>query len=76
MEKKTILEWLEEAKQQGYDWADAAIRNYDPNFLLKYPSDVDSLSDTLIFAFSWDKSPEGRDYWEPIVDKLREDPED
>ena len=28
---KTILEWLEEAKQQGYDWADAAIRNYNPN---------------------------------------------
>ena len=25
---KTVLDWLNEAQHQGYDWVDAAISNY------------------------------------------------
>lgn len=61
---KTILEWLEEAKQQGYDWADAAIRNYDPNFVTI--KEMNSLIEALGNAFSWGSSPEKYEYWEKI----------
>lgn len=65
---RTILEWLEEAKQQGYDWVDAAIRNYDPNFFKK--KNVLSLSDALLHAFNWDAVPEKNGYWESVFDSI------
>lgn len=65
---KTILEWLNEAKEQGYEWADAAIRNYDPKFSnLSY----NSLYEALAGAFIWRASPEGHTYWEGVSESLR-----
>ena len=61
---KPILEWLNEAKEQGYDWADAAIRNYDPNFVTI--KETNSLIEALGNAFSWGSSPEKYEYWEKI----------
>lgn len=68
---KTILEWLEEAKQHGYDWADAAIRNYDPNF--SKDATARSLEDAINSAFVWEESPQGSGYWLGIVDELEGD---
>ena len=65
---KPILEWLEEAKQQGYDWADAAIRNYNSNYAII--KEVETLSAALIKAFSWRKSPEGFPYWTRVFEIL------
>lgn len=65
---KTILKWLEEAKQQGYDWADAAIRNYDPEF--SGLNNVKSLTDAIFFAFHWPNSPEGDAFWKSVTDSL------
>ena len=65
---KTILQWLEEAKEQGYDWADAAIRNYDPNFVTI--KETNSLIDALGNAFAWGGSPEKYEYWEKIQGSL------
>lgn len=65
---KTILEWLNEAKQQGYEWADAAIRNYNPDFFRK--GNVLSLSDALLHAFNWDVAPEKDGYWESVFDSI------
>ena len=65
---KTILEWLEEAKQQRYDWADAAIRNYDPNYAII--KETKTLSAALIKAFSWRKSPEDYPYWNRVYEIL------
>ena len=65
---KTILEWLEEAKQQGYDWADAAIRNYNPNYAII--KETKTLSAALIKAFSWGKSPEDYPYWDRVYEIL------
>lgn len=65
---KTILEWLNEAKKKGYDWADAAIENnINPEV---YAS---SLSEALESAFVWADSPEERQYWFEIDRDLREE---
>ena len=67
---KNILEWLEWAKEQGYEWADAAIRNYDPNFVpIK---EANSLIDAIGNAFSWGNSPEKYEYWEGVCESLRD----
>ena len=66
---KTVLEWLEEAKKQGYEWADAAIRNYDPKFTTI--KEKESLTRALISAFSWQNSPEEHKYWEGVCASLR-----
>lgn len=65
---RTILEWLNEAKQQGYEWADAAIRNYNPDFFRK--ENVLSLSDALLHAFNWKSTPEKDTYWESVFDSI------
>ena len=65
---KTITQWLEEAKQQGYEWADAAIKNYDPGF--SRDGTARNLKDAIGRAFHWDASPEGGRYWVGIVDAL------
>ena len=66
---KTILEGLEEAKQQGYDWADAAIKNYDPDFTTI--KERENLTRAVGNAFSWQDSPEGHAYWEGVSASLR-----
>jgi len=70
---KPILEWLNEAKQQGYEWADAAIRNYDPNFVTI--KETNSLIDALGNAFAWGGSPEKYEYWEGVSASLSSDEE-
>ena len=66
---KTILEWLNEAKEQGYEWADAAISNYDPKFMPIRKTN--SLIASLETAFVWGGSPEGYDYWRNVRESLR-----
>lgn len=58
---KTVLEWLEWAKEQGYEWADAAIRNYDPAY--KRDDGCDNLYEAVQKAFKWVSSPEGHSFW-------------
>ena len=45
---KTVLEWFNEAKNQGYKWADAAIRNSN-NLNGENPD----LATALAAAFVW-----------------------
>ena len=69
---KTILEWLEEAKEQGYDWADAAIRNYIRHWTDASPKNkVDSLVRALDVAFLWSDSPEKEEFWHGVSESLR-----
>ena len=65
---KPILQWLEKAKEQGYDWADAAIRNYNCNYAII--KETETLSAALIKAFSWRKSPEDFLYWDRVYESL------
>ena len=66
---KSILEWLNEAKQQGYEWADAAIRNYDPKFTTR--KERESIKEALYGAFSWERSPEKKEFWHGVSESLR-----
>jgi len=67
---KPIKKWLEEAKKQGHDWADAAIRNYDPDF--STVKEMESLRGALAGAFAWNRSPEGKDFWHDVHETLRD----
>ena len=63
---KTILEWLEQAKADGYEWADAAIEN-----TINDPSPAghcfeESLYEALCGAFIFDETPQGEEYWQSI----------
>ena len=63
---KTVLEWFNEAKKQGYEWADAAIENNE-----NHEYYANSLSEALETAFVWADSPEKREYWFKIDQGLR-----
>ena len=65
---KTVLEWFNEAKKQGYEWADAAIENNENSECY-----ANSLSESLEAAFVWADSPEERQYWFEIVQDLIEE---
>ena len=62
---KTVLDWLNEAQHQGYDWVDAAIENYDAKYATLHP-EPDSLTQALKFAFKWGRSSEGYNFWDEI----------
>ena len=66
---KTITRWLNEAKEQGYEWADAAIKNYDPEF--SRDASAVNLADAICGAFYWIESPEGDEYWAKIASDSR-----
>lgn len=69
---KSILEWLNEAKQQGYEWADAAINNYIRQWAYSSPKNkVNSLVRSLEVAFVWSDSPEKEEFWHGVSESLR-----
>lgn len=69
---KTIKQWFEEAKEQGYEWADAALQ-YTENHAKKFPEELvaDSLQDAVAEGFIWDKTDEKQDYWFEVFKTLR-----
>ena len=69
---KTIKQWFEEAKGQGYEWAEAALQ-YTENHAKKFPEELvaDSLQDAVADGFIWDKTDEKQDYWFEVYKTLR-----
>jgi hypothetical protein len=65
---KTVKEWLLEAKEHGYDWADAALEYADPE-MLDVPENC--LSQCLLGSFYFDSTTEGRGYWFAIFKDLQ-----
>ena len=59
---KTIKQWFEQAKEKGYEWADAAL-DYAQNNSFLEDSMVDCLQDAVADGFSWEDTEEGEDYW-------------
>ena len=72
-ESKTAREWFEQAKSDGREWADEAMREHDNN-----PEYVKrtrfyffaSLRSALFFGFDWRIASAGYDFWEKIYDDL------
>lgn len=59
---KTIKQWFEQAKEQGYEWADSALKyteDYDNSGKLM----ADSLKNAIDSGFCWEDTEEGEDYW-------------
>ena len=69
---KTIKQWFEQAKEQGYEWAEAALQ-YTENHAKKFPEELvaDSLQDAVADGFIWDKTDEKQDYWFEVYKTLR-----
>jgi len=65
--EKTVSEWLQYAKEQGYEWADAAIENCENHNLKPV---IPGLKYAIIIAFDWASSPESWKYWSDIYDIL------
>jgi len=69
--EKTTMEWLYWAKEQGFEWADAAIENAKREVGEHYKGGFwPSLDDALCVAFIWGNSPQGHEHWEKISDSL------
>lgn len=65
---KTIKQWFEQAKEQGYEWADSALQYAEDYYNAEYydnPEDVmaDSLKNAIDSGFCWEDTEEGEDYW-------------
>lgn len=66
--EKTVLEWLEQAKADGHEWADEALSNV----LERKKSKIyESLPGALLAAFDFENSPQGFRYWSNIYRNLR-----
>jgi hypothetical protein len=62
---KTVMQWLQEAKEQGHPWADAAIAN-----CVAPDAEKESMHRALLAAFIWDDSIQGNEYWRRIYREL------
>lgn len=70
----TYREYFEQAKADGHEWADAAIRNTDKELIDETPTLTSELCDVIACAFQWQASREGQKYWERICKSLKERP--
>lgn len=70
----TYREYFEQAKAEGHEWAEAAIRNTDKELIDETPALASELCDVIACAFLWYASPEGGKYWEGICKKLKKRP--
>ena len=66
----TVLQWLEQAKAEGHEWADAAIENTLNDKPFTGDNKCVSLSDALGGGFNWSESPQGIIYWSNIHDDI------
>lgn len=70
MEEKTVIEWFEQAKAQGFEWADAAIdcTISDGGTSLR----SSNMRKALARAFTWRDTPQGANYWIDILISIPE----
>lgn len=59
---KTIKQWFEQAKEQGYEWADSAL-DYAQSHADLEKLMTDSLKNAIDSGFCWEDTEEGEDYW-------------
>lgn len=66
---KTVLEHLNSLPT---DVKDMALENYRRHYK-QLPVEPNSVWDALVLAFNWNISREGREFWETVYFKLKED---
>ena len=78
--EKTVIEWLNEAKEQGYEWAQTAIDLVNNGVETSANLSKDNLSplelvqslSTAVNSFYWKVTPQGHDFWDKIYNELLE----
>ena len=68
----TVIEYFQKAKEDGYEWAENAIRNMEQHSWMFTDIEVKNLADALYGGFVWKETPEGLEYWDAIWDGLRQ----
>ena len=64
---KTVIEWLQEAKEQGYEWAEFAIeRHKKENSPIAQLQKFEKLSSALWSAFNFERD-QPFDFWQIAV---------
>ncbi len=63
-----ISEYFEQALQDGYPWAQAALDNFKTSMTLDW--EVSGLAHAITCAFTWSSAPEGYDYWNKVWENL------
>lgn len=71
---KTALEWFEEARAAGHEWADAAIENLLNSDYASPHIPQESAAEALGKAFLWTDTEEGWHFWDKVHDSLLENP--
>lgn len=66
----TYRQHLEQAKSFGHKWADAAIENAKEQKTIDYETDLQEIADILAASFTWNKTPQGVEYWGLIYESL------
>ena len=67
---KTVGQFLQQAKIDGYDWADEAIKHCESVGWMDNIPDSQTLSCALAYAFYWMDTNDA-DSWEKIYNKLQ-----
>lgn len=72
MESRTVIEWLKQAKAEGYEWAERAqlAVKEQGTYEEGEPSVRENLSDALHCAFTWGDTFEGHKFWSRIYHAL------
>lgn len=69
---KTVLEHLNDLPS---DVKDIALENYRRQNK-QLPAEPNSIMDALVLAFNWNKSPEGRIFWDHVYFRLKAEAEE
>lgn len=64
MEENTVQYWLNKAKEEGYEWADAALENARiEERLNKRAFDI---YEAILWGFTWGQTSQGSYFWSQI----------
>ncbi len=66
-----ISEYLEQALQDGYPWAQAALDNFNLMSVFEDDINVESLHEAVVWAFVWSETPQGLDHWHTVWQEVR-----
>lgn len=69
-ESKTAREWFLQAKAEGHEWADEALREHGKMPPCDKRKRFHSLRNALFGAFTWRRTSAGYDFWEKIHEEL------
>ena len=62
----TVTEYFQKAKEDGYDWAQAALDNFNSMTSFEDDVDVETLHEAIDCGFVWSDTPQGYAHWDKV----------